>query len=89
MQKKCKHCGKEFNSSKVNKLYCSDECKKKSRKNMSRKRKGRKYAGKPNAAVIDVAVKARKAGMSYGQYVATSLAGGGEDEKIVEVEHEG
>lgn len=76
MLKKCKCCGIEFDSTKQNRRYCSDECKKK----ISRERKRRKkeYVTKPNAAVIDIAVKAREAGMTYGQYVARM---GGEHEK--------
>lgn len=70
MQKKCKYCGKEFNSTKNDRRYCSDECRKKSQLEMSKKRRKGAHIKKPNAAVVDIAVKARAAGMTYGQYVA-------------------
>lgn len=70
MQKKCKYCGKEFNSTKNDRRYCSDECRKKSQLEMSKKRRKGAHIKKPNAAVVDIAVKAREAGMTYGQYVA-------------------
>ncbi len=70
MQKKCKYCGKEFDATKSKRLYCSDKCKKSFWKKKDIKRKHGVHMEKPNAAVVDIAVKAREAGMTYGQYVA-------------------
>ena len=70
MQKKCKYCGKEFDATKSKRLYCSDKCKKSRWREKDKKRKYGVHMENPNAAVVDIAVKARKAGMTYGQYVA-------------------
>ena len=53
MQKKCKYCGKEFNSTKNDRRYCSDECRKKSQLEMSKKRRKGAHIKKPNAAVSE------------------------------------
>jgi predicted nucleic acid-binding Zn ribbon protein len=70
MQKKCKYCGKEFDATKSKRLYCSDKCKKSRWREKDKKRKYGVHMENPNAAVVDMAVKAREAGMTYGQYVA-------------------
>lgn len=70
MQKKCKYCGKEFDATKSKRLYCSDKCKKSRWREKDKKRKYGVHMENPNAAVVDIAVKAREAGMTYGQYVA-------------------
>ena len=68
MQKKCKYCGKEFDATKSKRLYCSDKCKKSRWREKDKKRKYGVHMENPNAAVVDIAVKAREAGMTYGQY---------------------
>lgn len=51
MQKKCKYCGKEFNSTKNDRRYCSDECRKKSQLEMSKKRRKGAHIKKPEKQV--------------------------------------
>ena len=70
MQKKCKYCGKEFDATKSKRLYCSDKCKKSRWREKDKKRKYGVHMENPNAAVVDIAVKAREAGMTYGQLAA-------------------
>ena len=63
-EKTCKICGKNFQSEVRNAKYCSDECKK------------TKYNEKPKEkklSVAELAVKAKQAGMSYGQYVGLMM----------------
>lgn len=78
VRKKCAYCGKEFTGL-HSRRYCSEECKKlgyteRLRKEAEKKKQNRKKParkkGKPNQEIIDIAVLARQAGMTYGQYVA-------------------
>lgn len=77
-KKICATCGKEFGTWSNNQRYCCEECKRYSRvKNVEaykekQEKKKLKYEAeqKKKHAVIDIAVEARKAGMSYGKYVA-------------------
>lgn len=75
---KCKICGKEFTTDSYIKKCCSEECVKKNAKinvkAYNEKQKAMRTA-KPKKkekklTVTDIAVKAREAGMSYGQYTA-------------------
>lgn len=74
-------CGKEFITNVTVKKCCSEEC---SRKNKSQlnttyernyRRVRRKKTVKATESVVDIAVKAKACGMSYGQYVAQVLGG--------------
>ena len=58
----CKICGKFFQSDFKNVKYCSDECKKATKKPDEKK-----------LSAEELAVKAKQAGMSYGQYVAKMM----------------
>lgn len=69
MKKKCKFCGQEFTGGR-GKLYCSTECKSKALIRQNREKKGN-YG----AELQRIAAEARKAGMSYGQYVAAMEGG--------------
>lgn len=70
-------CGKEFVTTTANKLLCSKECQEESNRianrihyhkvKAERKKKKEKIN---NKSVVDIAHEARKAGMSYGQYVS-------------------
>ena len=68
----CDECGQEFERVNNNQRYCSAECK----ANMQKKRMAiyaeKKIKKKMNKmpALIDISAEARKAGMSYGKYVA-------------------
>ena len=77
----CKICGKEFVTKTVAKC-CSKECKKENEvrnaasyfERAAKAKKDTKQIPKPKKekklTVTDIAVKAKEAGMSYGQYVA-------------------
>ena len=77
---KCPNCGKMFVKIKKEQFCCSSECSRRfgtkklqeeMRENTKIKMgKERKPKPKPKQSVTDIAVAARKAGMSYGQYVA-------------------
>lgn len=66
--KECVVCGKSFMPTNSRQIYCSKECKTEDYKAYGPPAKKKKK--KPNNDLVDVAVKARKAGMTYGQYVA-------------------
>lgn len=78
MIKQCKVCGKEFEADKHQRRCCSDECREINKKENERiaslryrelRMKKRKKA-ENQQKIIDIAVEARKQGMTYGQYVA-------------------
>lgn len=75
----CVICGKLFVARTVNGKYCSEECQTEGlrrrtrnnwRDNEAKKKEIRKSKKKRQKELVDIAVEARKAGMSYGQYVA-------------------
>ena len=68
MNKVCKICGNDFISTCHNKAYCSEDCMIHGRRNLERLRKMKRK--KQSNSVVDIAIEARKHGMSYGQYVA-------------------
>ena len=75
----CKICEKQFTSKHHSTTICSPECKKESvRINREKTSKNIKEIGrrknKKSDTIIDIAVKAKEAGMSYGQYVARYLS---------------
>lgn len=63
--KNCSVCGKKFKVTLEHRTICSEKCKEK-RKAMQKE----KVPKKKNEELIEIAVKARAAGLSYGQYVA-------------------
>ena len=76
--RKCEICGKPFVANNVIVVCCSDECRRKRRNILDAEyRKKYKSVGiekkkkkKPTKSIAEIAVEARKAGMTYGQYVA-------------------
>ena len=72
----CKVCGKEFMPQSHLSKCCSDECKIENNKLNSRKKYAEMQSIKKSnnkskkLTVTEIAVLARKAGMTYGQYVA-------------------
>ena len=72
--RKCDMCGKEFEP-RPNQRYCCAECKAKAahlaaiRQEENRKERILKRKTYQNQSIVDIAVAARKAGMTYGQYV--------------------
>ena len=68
IDKVCRTCGKAFVATCHNKAYCSQECLVDARR--ERERLQRMKHKKQSSSLIDIAVEARKHGMSYGQYVA-------------------
>lgn len=66
-RKKCKICGREFVAVNWCNVYCSDECRK---IGVRKNEEAKKRSEHPNEEIVRIAIKARAAGMSYGQYVA-------------------
>ena len=73
-QKKCVVCDKEFGAWKKDQKFCSKTCRQKNAKKYYDVYKNVKVEEKPkNNKVVpldQIAEEARKAGMTYGQYVA-------------------
>ena len=74
MTKNCNWCKKEFTPTKTGQLYCCLECRRaKGRENerQSKEFERMKRKGKfKNKSLRNIALEAKNAGMSYGQYVA-------------------
>lgn len=73
--KVCLNCGKEYIPTKGNQKYCSAECKKIVMKWQQRQaallyKEKTKKSRLSREKIDEIAVKARKAGMSYGKYVS-------------------
>lgn len=74
----CKICGKEFIAHTALRKLCSDECKRENNiinatehnKKIKEIKENAKKEKEQRATIVDIAVKARKAGMTYGQYTA-------------------
>lgn len=76
----CKECGAEFALTRKDKIYCSQKCCREAHKRMTNDKLKEETTGvrmiKPvhnpvnKNTLEEMAVKARKAGMSYGQYIA-------------------
>ena len=84
----CPVCGKEFPRNRANHTYCSDECKRENerarealKRSPERKPRGsseiekKAVVKKRQKPIINLAVEARKRGLSYGQYVAMLESG--------------
>ena len=71
-QRVCETCGARYGIKKYSKydMYCP-ECRKNMSKALEKKRRRRGRVTKPNEELIRLAAEARKAGMSYGVYVAS------------------
>ena len=74
-------CGKLFTVIYSNTRYCSDECREESKRmryretcsvNNEIKRAERKARKNKQKSISNIAAEAKKAGMSYGEYVAIS-----------------
>ena len=73
MTKICPVCGKRFETDSKVKIYCSHECKDKAHlikyhENKNKTELEVKSVYNPNQELVNMAIAARKAGMSYGQY---------------------
>lgn len=73
--KQCTICGASYETTNIHAKYCSDVCRKKASKEMHRRSRAKQkeeLERKKNMQqnIIDIAVLARQAGMTYGQYVA-------------------
>lgn len=74
----CKICGKEFIANTARKTLCSEECRRENRirnatehnKKIKEMKKNAKKEKEQREIIADIAVRAREAGMSYGQYSA-------------------
>ena len=77
--KNCDICGNEFNPKRANGIYCGPDCareggNRKARERAARDRKVKKAP--PMLTIPQVVDLARKAGMSYGEYVHIKLLEG-------------
>ena len=74
--KKCEECQKYFVSYRTNSICCSKECSYKRRLRLMAESREEIKPKKPRMkksnmkSIADISVEARKAGMTYGQYVA-------------------
>jgi hypothetical protein len=73
--RKCIICNGYYVTTIQNAKYCSSVCRKKGEKEIAKQRKIKKKEQIENSknmqqSIIDIAVLARQAGMTYGQYVA-------------------
>lgn len=72
--KNCALCGKPFTAVTANSKYCSNKCYRTMNREMSASWKKEQVTKpkkrKKDKTIVDLAVEARKAGMTYGQYVA-------------------
>lgn len=73
---KCPVCGKLF-AANINQIFCGRKCQAKhyrdtstNSKNSEQNRTSKKKRKKKGKSITELAVEARKAGMTYGQYVA-------------------
>lgn len=74
----CKICGKEFIAHTARRKLCSDECKRENNiinatahgLKMKEIRENAKKEKEQRETIVDIAIRARQAGMSYGQYSA-------------------
>ena len=72
----CKICGKEFIAHTARRKLCSDECKRENNIINATEHNKKIKEIKENAkkeqreTIVDIAVRARKAGMTYGQYTS-------------------
>lgn len=85
-EKNCLVCGKRFMAKRIDQVYCGANCRKiafkKYRKEWGEETRARERELKAEKmkkpkinSVAEIAVEARKAGMSYGQYVAMKQYG--------------
>ena len=82
MIKVCKWCNKKFTAKKLNQEYCCKACGQEGKRKYQReyeankKSKSKETEKKPKKkvnAITDIAIAARAAGMTYGEYVAKVL----------------
>ena len=66
MLKKCKHCGKEFKTQLNHQQFCTAEC----RREHTREKELEKKCKITGDRIVQINELARRAGMSYGKYVA-------------------
>lgn len=78
-KKTCQHCKQNYETSYDRQKYCCDECRMRAYNKTQSEifAEGRKTTDSPtmrkrktSASITEIAVAARKAGMTYGQYVA-------------------
>ena len=70
VEKHCENCGKTFETSRGNKIYCSEECERKAQnasKNVLMTHKRRRMPP-PKISADEVTAAANAEGLSYGQY---------------------
>lgn len=71
----CDRCGKQFYGCRHDVRYCSDECLKEATKDRAKELRQIRHEAKrvrreKQQSITQIAIKARQAGMTYGQYVA-------------------
>lgn len=65
----CKQCGKTFDPNSWKQVFCGDTCRKLYYAIEKQKMKDEREA-KKNFSLTEIAIAAKKAGMTYGEYVA-------------------
>lgn len=75
LTKRCTICGQPYVTTNINAKYCSDDCRKAGTREINRQARAEqreKEEKRKNSqqCIIDIAVLARQAGMTYGQYVS-------------------
>lgn len=82
-EKKCEICGSVYMPRSLSQKYCGQACakiaermKEAAREKTPKKTYTKKEKPKPNQELVDMAARAKQAGMSYGQYVALCHAKG-------------
>ena len=70
VEKRCVNCGKTFETSRGNKIYCSEECERKAQNaaNNALMTHKRRRMPPPKISADDVTAAANAEGLSYGQY---------------------
>ena len=68
----CKYCGKEFETSANNKIYCSTNCRNKMNVAVRREKRNKnknKQGKKLNLNICEIVRNATSEGLTYGEYV--------------------
>lgn len=65
----CKQCSKKFEPNSCKQIFCGDICRRRYY-SIERDKLAAERAAKKNLSLTDIAIEARKAGMTYGEYVA-------------------
>ena len=79
-EKVCAICGNTFLNANINAKLCgNEECRKIHNRMKDKayhaKKREEKVVTKPNTSIVEISIKAKELGLSYGQYVALQREG--------------